>query len=81
MRTSSLLLAASIPAALALPSFRFSADPTELAAQAFSSAQEWLGNAVQGAKGKVEQYEEVMKSGVKAESIGMGGIECKWLDR
>jgi hypothetical protein len=49
MRTTSLLLAASIPAALALPSFRFSADPTELAAQAFSSAQEWLGNAVQGA--------------------------------
>ncbi|GFZ51462.1 carboxypeptidase C [Saitozyma sp. JCM 24511] len=75
MRTTSLLLAASIPAALALPSFRFSADPTELAAQAFSSAQEWLGNAVQGARGEVEQYEEVMKAGVKAESVGMGGIE------
>jgi hypothetical protein len=79
-------ISTSILPALLLPSsawaapgyLRLANSPTELATQAFSSAQSWLSGAVAQAKTRWDDVESGASIGqIKAEMVNMNEIECK----
>ncbi|KAI9636529.1 Alpha/Beta hydrolase protein [Dioszegia hungarica] len=74
MRTSTLVtLLPFLAGAIATP-FQFPTDPTQLAAQAVHSVQDWFSGAVSQASTKFEQWEKE-SSVVKAENVVTNGIE------
>lgn len=78
MRTSTLVtLLPFLAGAIATP-FQFPTDPTQLAAQAVHSVQDWFSGAVSQASTKFEQWEKE-SSVVKAENVVTNGIECTYL--
>jgi cathepsin A (carboxypeptidase C) len=78
MRTSALIAVLPfITTAIATP-FRFPSDPTELAAQAIHSVQDWFSGAVTQASSRFDKWEKEI-SVVQAENVVTNGIECESL--
>nr|ODN88617.1 cathepsin A (carboxypeptidase C) [Cryptococcus depauperatus CBS 7841] len=80
MRFSTLALAAA--PAFALPNYlRLASNPSELANQAFNSAQGWLSGAMSNIKTSAEDiWKEAgddLNGALKSEMINRDGIECK----
>ena len=83
MRTSALLsllpILAASPALAAPPVLRFPTSATDLATQAFDSAQTWLHGAISGAKSKWSELESgvAAQRGISAQMIVENDIECE----
>lgn len=78
MRASSLItLLPFLATSLATP-FQFPTDPTQLAAQAVNSVQDWFSGAVSEASGRLAKWENEI-SNVRAENVMTNGIECGFL--
>jgi cathepsin A (carboxypeptidase C) len=76
MRSSSLItLLPFLATAIATP-FHFPTGPSDVAAQAINSVQDWFSGAVSQASDKFEKWEKDV-SVVKAENVVTNGIECK----
>lgn len=73
----SLLPLIAVPASAAPNYLRIPGSATDLAAQAFDSAQSWIHGAISEAKTKWDAIEAGKESKISSEMVVENGIECQ----
>ena len=74
-----ILALAVLPAAIAAPGIFSPGSVVEIAGNLVESAQNWLSGAADDVKHQWSVSEDQLASDLRAETVSLGGIECKCL--